>query len=110
MIKYFCDKCGKELPLFNDEFTSDMFKVTVEPPEVRRWADNAEAGTYILCYDCVRKLNKWINKNDDVVKYAPVPNVETCHIPEACRSCSNHPSNGGSGICNCTLGSVEVKY
>lgn len=25
-------------------------------------------------------------------------------IPSACKSCSNHPSNGGSGICNCTLG------
>lgn len=25
-------------------------------------------------------------------------------IPSACKGCSNHPSNGGSGICNCTLG------
>lgn len=25
-------------------------------------------------------------------------------IPSACANCSNHPSNGGSGICNCTLG------
>lgn len=25
-------------------------------------------------------------------------------IPEACRRCNNHPSNGGSGICHCTLG------
>ena len=25
-------------------------------------------------------------------------------IPSACRNCSNHPSNGGSWICNCTLG------
>ncbi len=24
-------------------------------------------------------------------------------FPAACRSCSNHPINGGSGICNCTL-------
>ena len=31
-------------------------------------------------------------------------NVNT-YIPEPCKSCSNHPSNGGSGICNCTLGS-----
>lgn len=30
------------------------------------------------------------------------------HIPAACRSCSNHPSNGGSGICHCTLGSYGV--
>ena len=31
--------------------------------------------------------------------------VETsAWIPPACRGCMNHPSNGGSGICNCTLG------
>lgn len=29
-------------------------------------------------------------------------------IPPACRHCSNHPSNGGSGICNCTLGSMII--
>ena len=29
-------------------------------------------------------------------------------IPEACRSCANHPSNGGTGICHCTLGSPSV--
>lgn len=68
MIRYFCDKCGKELDRSNTEyFTSDTFKVTIEPPEIRRWADDAETGTYILCYDCVRKLNKWIGdwKNND---------------------------------------------
>lgn len=25
-------------------------------------------------------------------------------LPSACVNCSNHPSNGGSGICNCILG------
>lgn len=24
-------------------------------------------------------------------------------IPPCCQGCSNHPSNGGSGICHCTL-------
>lgn len=61
MIRYFCDKCGKELDSFNGTISSDTFKVTVEPPEVRRWADDAETGTYILCYDCIRKFNKWID-------------------------------------------------
>ena len=30
-------------------------------------------------------------------------------IPDACKTCSNHPSNGGSGICNCILGTPQVK-
>lgn len=48
-----------------------------------------------------------------VVEYHPyrtaAPQVVwTNYIPEACRSCSNHPANGGSGNCNCTLGSPKV--
>ena len=30
------------------------------------------------------------------------------NIPSACRACSNHPSNGGSGICHCILGSPQI--
>lgn len=30
-------------------------------------------------------------------------------IPPACENCSNHPKNGGSGICHCTLGASEIK-
>ena len=29
--------------------------------------------------------------------------IPTEYIPAACKTCSNHPSNGGSGICNCVL-------
>lgn len=30
------------------------------------------------------------------------------YIPPACRNCPNHPSNGGSGICHCTLGLPQI--
>lgn len=29
-------------------------------------------------------------------------------IPNACRTCSNHPSNGGSGICHCIMGITQL--
>lgn len=29
-------------------------------------------------------------------------------IPTACRNCPNHPSNGGNGNCNCSLGGWPV--
>ena len=29
-------------------------------------------------------------------------------IPPACINCSNHPINGGSGICLCILGRPEI--
>lgn len=31
-------------------------------------------------------------------------------VPDACRTCTNHPSNGGSGLCNCTLGLPKITY
>lgn len=30
------------------------------------------------------------------------------NIPPACRNCGNHPTNGGSGICHCILGTTQV--
>lgn len=29
-------------------------------------------------------------------------------LPDACKTCSNHPRNGGSGFCLCTLGSPKI--
>lgn len=41
----------------------------------------------------------------------PIPDVTllpwippTAAIPKPCQGCPNHPSNGGSGVCHCTLG------
>lgn len=31
-------------------------------------------------------------------------------VPDACKHCSNHPSNGGSGICHCILGLPKITY
>lgn len=58
MIKYFCDKCGKELE--HNEFASDLYKVTVYPQDIRKWTDDAETGTYILCHECIEKFIKWL--------------------------------------------------
>ena len=40
----------------------------------------------------------------------PLPNLDWVStsisndsIPDCCKPCPNHPSNGGSGICNCVL-------
>lgn len=38
------------------------------------------------------------------------PSEQRTGFPSACASCPNHPSNGGSGICNCILGSQTQVY
>ena len=35
-------------------------------------------------------------------------NKTSQYIPPACVNCPTHPSNGGSGICNCILGLPEI--
>ena len=54
--------------------------------------------------DTNESLKRLLNVENNVIDYI------NCNIPDACKNCSNHPSNGGSGICFCTLGSQEVKY
>lgn len=40
-----------------------------------------------------------------------IPYVTTfTDIPDPCKNCPTHPSNGGSGICNCTLGLPKITY
>lgn len=67
----------------------------------------------------VEELNKLLEKavedafkrhntfytSTEYYKYSPYIDV-----PKACRHCSNHPSNGGSGICQCILGQNPVIY
>ena len=45
--------------------------------------------------------------------YQPTITFETqtfTNIPPACQNCPNHPSNGGSGNCNCTLRQQTFYY
>ena len=32
-----------------------------------------------------------------------ISTISNDSIPECCKPCPNHPSNGGSGVCNCVL-------
>lgn len=34
--------------------------------------------------------------------------LDSSNVPQACRGCLNHPINGGSGICHCTLVGVHI--
>lgn len=34
----------------------------------------------------------------------------TTYVPDACKKCPNHPSNGGSRHCNCILGGMNIVY
>lgn len=63
----------------------------------------------------IEAYEKWIKGSaveQPVQPYAvPQDWMKLCsdtYVPEPCRGCPTHPSNGGSGICNCTLGQVPI--
>ena len=57
-----------------------------------------------------KDLLKWVDDMPDkeffrmINKLDPYPNS----IPLSCRHCPNHPSNGGSSICHCILGTPVI--
>lgn len=59
---------------------------------------------------------KPLNTSEDSrtdVKTAKVDYTEemtTTDIPTACRTCLNHPSNGGDGNCFCSLGTLGITF
>ena len=48
-------------------------------------------------------INEYVKKVTTGVNF-----YDLMGIPPACRNCGNHPVNGGSGICHCTLGSPVI--
>ena len=53
--------------------------------------------TFAEHYDCEPfDYQKWVKNTE--FNY---PKVNLTDIPACCVKCPNHPSNGGSGICNC---------
>ena len=47
---------------------------------------------------------KKINLNQPIDIGEPKIKSWSTNIPPGCVHCSNHPSNGGSGICHCIIG------
>lgn len=90
----------------------------------RAWAEGKKNAEVSGIEDIVKEAIEKIYKKPETQELLPhtipitVPDIHYEHlldwsntsplntdgIPNACRSCSNHPSNGGSGICHCIMG------
>lgn len=87
-IIYTCPKCGADL---------EELVLTSNPPQHIKRCKNLKCDWM------------FVEKPQDVIRIPYVPPdddnlvLTTEYVPKCCRGCSNHPSNGGSGICNCVL-------
>lgn len=105
MIVYTCPKCGADLqevcfptypPQYRKECWNCGWKSDTEREEIVRipYVEEPDNPSITFAYDDKSKT----------------------YVPPYCRNCPNHPTNGGSGGCNCILGgntvicSTEVKY
>ena len=59
-----------------------------------------------ICPKCGRVNAPWVSSCPCYNNFNVINNFEST----ACKNCSNHPSNGGSGICHCTLGGFKITY
>ena len=80
-IIYTCPKCGHDL---------QEIILTSYPPQYKKICNHC-GYTYIEQSSVVR-----------------IPFVEPTTPVDPCKFCSNHPSNGGSGICHCTIGTPVI--
>lgn len=76
-----------------------------------RWGNGVKGySVHSKCAEEQRQLAEWLK---ELKRYRENPNTtinlqELSNIPDPCKVCSNHPINGGSGICHCTLGAQKI--
>ena len=71
-------------------FVQEMARQCVDGQHKEKQGDTE---TFAEHYGCLPSTWEDINLPD-------IPKLND--IPNCCKACPNHPSNGGSGICNCT--------
>lgn len=98
-----------------DSYTTTT--TTEDPIEIKapEWkiGDKVEINSPInygwICPKCGRVNAPWVAACPcSQTQTKTVKSTWTTNIPSYCMGCSNHPINGGSGICHCILGSMQV--
>ena len=93
-IIYTCPKCGADLEAtFSQANGSSLYYKCTKC----NWTSLAEEDVVRIPYKQQTRRNP-----PSYVDYTDTINA-TPEVPMGCLYCSNHPINGGSGICHCTI-------
>lgn len=94
------------------EFANDLSTATVKKCESEsdhEWECIA-LSTDRIHYWCKKCGATKITPYESQPLSIPYSSIKDNNIPNCCKLCSNHPSNGGSGFCNCTLPYFEQSW
>lgn len=103
-----CPKCGADLmnsviatfpPIHRKECSQCGWSWESGPEKVIRKPFQPEADVLINHVDITPIENHSLT---------PSENLSTSFSQPACKTCGCNPANGGSGICNCTLGNMPI--
>ena len=106
---------------FNSQITKLKNKANTTEYTIQITTDNYEQYKFMqdVARECVDGKHKesilsmaeWITAYKDSDTVSNMPNIgdttiigTDSYISNYCKNCPQHPSNGGTGICNCTLG------
>lgn len=97
MIQYTCPKCG-----------ADVVTICLDsyPPQYKTECTKCDWSHYEM--EEIQRVSFPINDVKIINPVKIIPIQDSSYIPDPCVNCSNHPSNGGSGICHCTLGGIKI--
>lgn len=85
-IIYTCPECGSDLQ------NIVLFSM---PPQYKKVCDNCG-------WEHIEP------QKEEAIRIPYQIHVDVAYSNDVCKNCSNHPSNGGSGICNCILGTPPI--
>lgn len=112
-----CPKCGHDLqdlilaaypPIPQKKCFNCGWEWTGVPEEVVKVPFG---GNSLIMDDLVGITNNQLQINDNNLNKYNLNDTTIGNFKQsACENCSNNPKNGGSGICHCTLGRMQITY
>lgn len=107
MIVETCPRCGANLV---------SFALTCDPPVPKKycpycgWDWTGEPEEIVRVPFGEGSYDISTSNATMVRRYTPVQPSDSRYGASLCRTCSNNPANGGSGICSCILGQPKFTY
>lgn len=99
-----CEQCGCEFSADYDEYYVEKGSCLTTSSSMSYVYSAVVTDIYICCCPECRKV---VTKTKNRTVENPTITCGT-QTSDPCESCSTNPKNGGSGNCNCTLGSKKI--